>query len=202
MSHETNEDDIIDEVDIDTELQDYRFKMINHMPIKDATQSEICRQLGIPEVSHQWDIVDLEEKKLIRVRYFYNIGSDVHKYLTAKSEVPNNSHMYIIGAGKVSGKWFNKNRGAIGESKDTKYLLERQMIISSQGINDNLYLAPVEIETLFPSTQLKDELAKWEEDLMKDQYERYTEKELYTQENPPKTITRSDFLNNLKPIVN
>nr|QMP82374.1 polymerase PA [Lepidopteran orthomyxo-related virus OKIAV1731] len=196
---ETTEDEMMEEMQFDADIQDFRFKMINHMPMKDATQKEICDTWGIPELSHQWDVVDVEEEKLIRVRYSYNIGSDVHKYLTAKSEIPKNSDMFIIAAGEVTGKWIDGNRPAKGEQKIAKFLLERKLILESQGINDNLYLPPVDMANLFPSEWIKGEMAKWEEDLLKDQYQQYTEKELYMTENPPKTITPSDLLKYLEP---
>ncbi|XP_063899226.1 uncharacterized protein LOC135119186 [Helicoverpa armigera] len=157
------------------EITDFRFKMLNHMPMKNQTLKEICTEWGIPEVSYQWDIIDLEEKRLVRVRYSYNLGSDVHKYLRAKAEIPNRSDMYIIEAGKTKGKWMDHNKKAIGETKVTKFLIEREIVLKQHGINDNLYLPPVEIETVFPSIWLSEELMKWEKDLLATQNDQYTE---------------------------
>ncbi|KAL4706336.1 hypothetical protein ACJJTC_016630 [Scirpophaga incertulas] len=136
MSHETsgtssssttNEDDVAMEEVEEQEVTDYRFIMLNHMPMKDATLKEICREWGILEVSYQWDIVDVEERKLIRVRYSYNTGSDVHKYLRSKAEIPHISDMYTIEDGETKGKWIGNNKRAVGESKVTKFLIERSI---------------------------------------------------------------------------
>nr|XP_049696007.1 uncharacterized protein LOC126054413 [Helicoverpa armigera]XP_049696008.1 uncharacterized protein LOC126054413 [Helicoverpa armigera] len=199
-SNTTTEDDMNLEDNDEEEITDFRFKMLNHMPMKNQTLKDICTEWGIPEVSYQWDIIDLEEKRLVRVRYSYNLGSDVHKYLRAKAEIPNRSDMYIIEAGKTKGKWMDHNKKAIGETKVTKFLIEREIVLKQHGINDNLYLPPVEIETVFPSIWLSEELMKWEKDLLATQNDQYTESELYIKENPPTTITPSDFLKNLRPI--
>lgn len=175
-------DDMNIEESIEEGSTNYRFKMLNHMPMKDSTLKEICTEWGIPEVSYQWDIIDLEEKKLVRVRYSYHTGSDVHKYLRVKAEIPNNSDMFIISAGETVGKWIHYNKSAIGETKITKFLLERSIILQQHGINDNLYLAPISLDAVFPSSWLHDELQKWEVDLLATQNDEYTERELYKTE--------------------
>ncbi|CAF4890110.1 unnamed protein product [Pieris macdunnoughi] len=75
------------------------------------------------------------------------------------------------------------------------------MVLNNLGINDNLYMPPVSLDTIFPSSWLKEEMGKWEEDLLKDQHNTYSEAQLYTKESPPNTITPSDFLKNLKTVV-
>lgn len=97
--------------------------------------------------------------------------------------------MFIIQAGETKGKWIGNNKKAVGEDKITKFLVERKITLDNHKINDNLYLAPIDISIIFLRAWLREELSKWEADILKDQFESYKEKDLYCKEEPPKTLT-------------
>lgn len=88
------------------------------------------------------------------------MGEPVFQYLKAKEEVRNNYDTYIIKPGDTKGIWYNKIRPAWGESKVTKFLIKRQLILQNMEIKDNLYIPPSNLEAYFVSGWLTVELTE------------------------------------------
>lgn len=71
-SSTTTDDDLEFEATQDetreTNVVDYLFKILNFMPMRHMTLKEICKEWGL-DVTNNWDHIDLERKKLIKVSY-------------------------------------------------------------------------------------------------------------------------------------
>lgn len=187
----SREEDLLIELTAMETDKNYRFSMINYMPLYETTVNHIAKEWGIEIPTKTWDIVDKKRKNFIMIRYAGSKNRAIERYYQAKAEVPNNSGLYLIKWGETSGEWVDlPNMSAQGEEKVRRFLLKRRIILEAMGINTEFFKIDGGcIQDLFPSTWLNDCLEKWKMDLLEDQFEKWSLGELYVKEAAPKTIT-------------
>lgn len=152
--------------------KDYRFSMLNYMPLVEITTNHVAQEWEIETPTKIWDIVDKKNKKFIMIRYTENRERTLERYYQARAEVPNNCGLYLIEWENTEGEWIDlENMHAEGEEKVRRFLIKRKMVLESMSVNTEFFkMEGGGIQDLFPSQWMNSCVDKWMEDLLRDQF--------------------------------
>lgn len=107
-----------DRIQEDMDREDYRFSLLNYLPNKLSTQVNVLKSWKIQsQLTHQWDAVDNDQKKLVMVSVDRNKAKEKKRYLHMKAEISENCCLCSIDVDNTSISWVDNDRPAKGEHK-------------------------------------------------------------------------------------